>query len=54
MLMQHVQDLQLALLDLKEKSYRKQGEELQQRMAKLKPIVVPKKLTRQQVPFNLI
>lgn len=47
--MQHVQDLQLALLDLKEKSYRRQGEELQQRMAKLKPIVVPKKLTRLQV-----
>ena len=43
MLMMQLQDLQLALASLRQDSYRRQGQELQQRLAKMKPIVVPTK-----------
>ena len=43
MLMMQLQDLQLALASLREESYRRQGQALQQRLAKMKPIVVPSK-----------
>ena len=41
MLLQRLQEMQLALVTLKESSYRAQGDDIRQRMAKLKPLRLP-------------
>ena len=41
MLLQRLQEMQLALVTLRESSYRAQGEDMRQRMAKLKPLRLP-------------
>lgn len=41
MLMRQLQDTQLALTSVREESYRRKGEELKQKLARMKPIVVP-------------
>ncbi len=41
MLVRQLQDLQLALAALKEESYRRKGEEMRQRLLKMKPLTVP-------------
>ena len=41
MLLQRLQEMQLALVTLRESSYRAQGEDMRQRMAKLKPLQLP-------------
>ena len=41
MLLQRLQEMQLALVTLKESSNRAQGEDMRQRMAKLKPLRLP-------------
>ena len=46
LLLQHVQELQMAVMSLKEESYRKQGQDLKRRLAKLKPLSAPKRLVR--------
>ena len=49
LLLQHVQELQMAVMSLKEENYRRQGEDLRSRLAKLKPLSGPKRLVRQEV-----
>ena len=46
MLLRQNRDLQMAMICVKEESYRRQGEELRNRLAKMKPLIVPKKLVR--------
>merc|ERR1712110_271551 len=41
LLMRQLQDTQLALSSVREESYRRKGEELKQKMARMKPIIVP-------------
>merc|ERR1712223_2140158 len=41
LLMRQLQDTQLALSSVREESYRRKGEELKQKLARMKPIVVP-------------
>lgn len=41
MLLQRLQEMQLALITQKESNYRAQGEDMRQRMAKLKPLRLP-------------
>lgn len=44
MLMQQLQEMQTALVTMKENSHRVQGEEMRRRLANMKPLQVPKKL----------
>ena len=46
MLLKQNQCLQMAILSAKEECYRRQGEDMKQRLAKMTPLVVPKKLVR--------
>merc|ERR550532_2662753 len=46
MLLKQNQCLQMAILSTKEECYRRQGEDMKQRLAKMTPLVVPKKLVR--------
>ena len=50
MLMMQLQDCQLALASLREESYRRKGEALHARLAKMKPIIVPSKIQEIQSP----
>ena len=50
MLMMQLQDCQLALASLREESYRRKGEALHARLAKMKPIRVPTKIQEIQSP----
>ncbi len=43
MLLQRLQGMQSALVTLKENSYRQQGDDMKQRMAKMKPLRLPKR-----------
>ena len=43
MLLQQLQEMQSALITMKENSYRVQGEEMRKRLANMKPLPVPKK-----------
>ena len=42
MLARQVQDLQLALISIREEQSRQKGEELKSKLARMKPIVIPK------------
>lgn len=44
MLLRQMQDLQQALLVLKDETYRRRGEDMRKRLAKMKPLTVPKRL----------
>ena len=45
MLLQQNHDLQMAILSIKEASYRRKSEQMQMRLARMKPITVPQRLT---------
>ena len=49
LLLQHVQELQSAVMSLKAENYQRQGDDLRHRLAKLKPLSGPKRLVRQEV-----
>jgi len=44
LLLQQNRDLQMAILSIKEESYRRRSEEMRKRLARMKPITVPKRI----------
>ena len=50
MLTRQVQDLQLALVSIREEQARQKGQELKAKMARMKPIIIPKKNLNQGSP----